>query len=148
MTFGASLRIVIATDGAARGNPGPSASGYSIRDEHGKLIDATSSYNGVKTNNYAEYTAVIKAFEFCLSHFTEHKEIDVELYSDSELIVRQLTGKYKVKSKDMLHLNEKAMQLSAKFKSITIRSIPRSDKRIKEVDLALNKLLDTLKGNK
>jgi ribonuclease HI len=141
---GVSLKLVISTDGAARGNPGPSASGYTIHDEHGKLVEANSVYNGIKTNNYAEYNAVIKALEWCISHFDNCKDIDVELFSDSELIVRQLTGRYKVKSRDLLHMNEKARQLAAKFKAISFTSIPREDKRISAVDKALNRLLDTL----
>jgi ribonuclease HI len=148
MNFGVPLRIIICTDGAARGNPGPSASGYTISDAHGKLIEANSVYNGLKTNNYAEYNAVIQAFEWCISHLKEHKEIEVELFSDSELIVNQLTGRYKVKSKDLLHLNEKAKQLSTRFKSVEFNSIPREDERISRVDSALNRLLDTLEDSK
>ncbi len=141
--------IVIATDGAARGNPGPSASGYTIRDSSGKLIEANSIYNGAKTNNFAEYNAVIHALERCASLFDDHRNLDVELYSDSELIVRQLTGRYRVRSRDLLHLNERAMNLAAKFKSVGFKSIPRSDHRIKEVDKALNVLLDKMEeGNK
>ena len=137
------MKLTIATDGAARGNPGPSASGYWIRDEHGKLIEANSVYNGIKTNNFAEYSAVIHALEWCKAHMHDHKDIEIELYSDSELVVRQLIGRYKVKSMDLLHLNERAMHLAKEFRSVAFRNIPRSDKRIVEVDKALNKLLDT-----
>lgn len=144
MNFGVPLKIIICTDGAARGNPGPSASGYTVTDTHGKLIDANSIYNGIKTNNYAEYNAVIQAFEWCISNLKEHDEIEIELFSDSELIVKQLTGKYKVKSKDLLHLNEKAKQLSTRFKSVKFNNIPREDERIGKVDSALNTLLDTM----
>jgi ribonuclease HI len=148
MNFGVLLKLIVSTDGAARGNPGPSASGYSIRDSDGRLVESNSIYNGIKTNNFAEYNAVIHALQWCISRFPDHKQIEIELYSDSELIVKQLTGKYKVKSRDLLHLNEKAMHLTKEFKSVAFKNVPRSDRRISEVDNALNILLDTMEREK
>lgn len=140
--------IKIYTDGAARGNPGPSASGYVIRDSSGKLIDAKSVYNGVKTNNFAEYTALISALEWCIKNIKDHSNYDLHIFSDSELVVRQLRGEYKVKSRDLLHLNEKARQLLTRFRSSALKNLPRSNPGIKQVDAALNLLLDTLEGAK
>ncbi len=140
--------INVYTDGAARGNPGPSASGYVIRDAGGKLVGANSVYNGIKTNNFAEYTALVLALEWCTKNIMDHKDYDLRVFSDSELMIRQLRGEYKVKSRDLLHLNGKARQLLAKFKSSTLKNLPRSDPGIKEVDEALNVLLDTMDNNK
>jgi ribonuclease HI len=72
----------------------------------------------------------------------------VILFSDSELIINQLTGRFKVKSKDLLHLHEKAKQLSTRFKSVEFNNVPREDERISRVDTALNKLLDTIEKEK
>jgi ribonuclease HI len=139
--------IKIYTDGAARGNPGPSASGYVIRDARGELMEASSIYNGIKTNNFAEYTALIIALEWCIKSLKEHKDYELHIFSDSELMIKQLTGEYRVKSKDLLYLNEKTRQLLAKFKGNTLNNLPRSNRGIKEVDKALNILLDTLDKN-
>lgn len=134
------LKVIVYTDGAARGNPGPSASGYSIEDIGGDVISKYSHFNGRQTNNFAEYTAVIKALEWCLENLGEN--IDVELYSDSELVVRQINGRYKVKAEGIKPLNEKAKELAGKFKSITFKNLPREDPGIAKVDKALNHLLD------
>jgi ribonuclease HI len=135
--------IEIYTDGAARGNPGPSASGFIVLEE-GKLLNEQSVYNGQATNNYAEYNAVILALGWCIENFHEPGCIDIELYSDSELIIRQLAGRYKVKSEDLAPLNEKAVELIHKFKSVKLNNVPRGNLHITEVDRNLNILLDRL----
>ncbi len=135
--------ITIYTDGAARGNPGHSASGYSIY-LNGKQAARGAKYNGKATNNFAEYNAVILAFEWCIKNIKDHQKCAVELYSDSELVVRQLNRLYKVKSEQMRRLNYEARSMAALFKSVKFRNLPRSDKDIAEVDERLNRMLDRM----
>ena len=128
------------TDGAARGNPGPSASGYLIYEGR-KILQQRSVYNGIATNNYAEYGAVILALKWCISNF-EPKKVSLSLYSDSELVVKQLNGAYKVKSKPLKKLNDEAKILIKKFEKVRLINVRREDKNISLVDRALNSLLD------
>lgn len=135
--------ITIYTDGAARGNPGHSASGYSTY-MNGKQIAKGAKYNGKATNNFAEYNAVILALEWCIKNVKGHDKCAVGVYSDSELVVRQLNGLYKVKSEPMRRLNYEVRSLCVLFKSVKFRNLPRSDGNIIEVDARLNRLLDRL----
>lgn len=134
--------IAIYTDGAARGNPGPSASGYSVYKGK-ELLSQECKYNGKRTNNYAEYTAIIMALSWCSDNLITAENLQIELYSDSELVIRQLKGKYKVKSKDMKKLNEEVLELAHEFDSVSFDNLPRSNPNISKVDKMLNRLLDT-----
>lgn len=135
--------ISIYTDGAARGNPGHSASGFMIIAD-GKVINEESKYNGIATNNYAEYTAVVLALEWCKIHFHNHSSIAINIYSDSELVIKQLRNEYKIKSKDLKPLNEKAQTLIKGFKFIGLNNVPRENENISKVDYNLNLLLDKI----
>ncbi len=135
-------KITIYTDGAARGNPGESASGFAVYDGTGRLRKSYSAYNGSKTNNYAEYRAVILALRWCRSNLKDPKGVDVELFSDSQLVVRQLTGKYRIKSEAMSELNMKVLELAKSFGSVRFSNVPREHSGISDVDRRLNELLD------
>jgi len=119
-------RLIIYTDGASSGNPGPAAIGVVIRDEQGKVIAKISEAIGRTTNNRAEYFALISGLEEALRLGAER----VDLRMDSELIVRQLTGKYR--SKELKALHKQTLQLLRKFKSYSIEHIPRE--RNKDAD--------------
>ena len=103
--------IKIYTDGAARGNPGPSASGYLIYED-GKLMAEAEAYNGMETNNFAEYKAVVLALGWCAKNIRNAGDRAIETHSDSELVVRQINGQYKVKSKKLEELNNEVKSLS------------------------------------
>ena len=126
----------IKVDGAARGNPGPAAIGVTIKDEQGKLIACISRCIGITTNNQAEYRAIIAALEKAISLGTRH----VEINSDSELVVRQLNGRYRVKNAALKPLFQKAMQLQASLESFSINHISRRQNA--EADALANKALD------
>jgi ribonuclease HI len=130
----------IYTDGASRGNPGISASGYVVFDGYMKKIGERYFYNGKATNNAAEYKAVIGALEFVLS--IPEAEREMELYSDSQIVVRQLKGEYKVRDTGLRELHGKALTLLGSFKSYKLFNVPREDKNISYVDRQLNHLLD------
>ncbi len=133
--------IVIYTDGAARGNPGESASGYIVY-ENGKIVKKHSEYNGKTTNNRAEYIAVVKALEWCLDNIKNCINKNAALYSDSELVVRQINGVYKIKSPNVKELNKRVRDLANGFKNIGFNNLPREENHIRMVDKELNRLLD------
>ncbi len=138
------MLVYVYTDGASRSNPGKSASGYRIFDHSHKLIAKHSFYNGIKTNNQAEYLGVIEALKRIGKDHGYGNDID--LYSDSQLIVHQLKGDWKVKDKDLKVLNAEAKELMAKFSSVKLTDVPRENEHIAEVDASLNELLDEMES--
>lgn len=127
--------MVINTDGASRGNPGPAAIGVTIKDEQGKLITAISQPIGPATNNQAEYRAIIVALEEAIR--LDAKQ--VELFSDSELVVRQINGRYRVKNAALQPLYQQVRQLQSQLKDFTITHIPRQQNQ--EADSLASKAL-------
>lgn len=114
-------KITIFTDGASRGNPGPAAAGYVLKDNDGNILLEKGDFLGKRTNNFAEYTAIIKSLE-AAKDFNAKK---IEIFSDSELLVHQLTGKYNVKSENLRPLFNEVTALLENFESWDIRHIPR-----------------------
>ena len=90
-------KIIVYTDGGSRGNPGPAAAGFVLRDNNGVELKRKAFFLGKTTNNVAEYTAIIKAIEAALQIGAEN----LAIFSDSELLVRQINGRYKVKSENI-----------------------------------------------
>ena len=126
------------SDGGARGNPGPGAIGVLIRDE-GKILLKSSKFIGERlTNNIAEYEGLINALELA-SRFTKD---EITCFLDSELIVKQLLGEYKVKHPHLLKLFLKVQKLQDNFKTIKYKHVSRWDKFQKIVDELLNEELD------
>lgn len=128
-------RVVIFTDGAAAPNPGPAAIGAIIKDEQGKLLARISQRIGRATNNQAEYRAIIAALEKAVSLGAKH----VEVNSDSELVVKQINGKYRVKKATLKPLYQEVKRLQGLLESFTITHIPRQQNT--EADKLANKLL-------
>ncbi len=114
-------RVVIFTDGTAEPNPGPAAIGATIKDEQGKLITSISQPIGQATNNQAEYRAIIAALENAISLGASQ----VDIRSDSELVVRQINGRYRVKNVALKPLYQRVKQLQSQLKGFTITHIPR-----------------------
>jgi ribonuclease HI len=129
-------KLIIYTDGGARGNPGPAGIGAAIYDQAHRPIGEISEYLGVATNNQAEYRALIAA----LRKASELGAVELECYLDSELVVKQLNHEYKVKNKDLAPLFLTIHNLSLNFKKITYRHIPRE--RNKEADRLANEAMD------
>ncbi|MDP2918454.1 MAG: ribonuclease HI family protein [bacterium] len=128
-------KIIIHTDGGARGNPGPAGIGVVIRAPD-KKIKKYSEYIGQATNNQAEYKALI----FALKKAKALKPEKIQCYLDSELIVKQLNGAYKIKNKDLKPLFDQIITLSANFSKISFSHIPRE--KNKEADKLVNEALD------
>jgi ribonuclease HI len=134
--------LVANIDGGARGNPGPAGFGVLIRDQSGKKIAALSEYLGHQTNNYAEYSGLIAALEYALQH--GHKALKV--ISDSELMVKQMRGHYKVKSPGLLELYRHARELSQKLEWFSIQHVLRAQNR--DADGLANAAMDKGMGRK
>jgi ribonuclease HI len=132
-------KIIIHTDGGARGNPGPAGIGAVLSDENGEVIKELSKYIGKATNNQAEYQALVLALEEAKN--IGAKEIDV--FMDSELIVKQMNHEYKVKNKDLAPLFIKVYNLTLSFPKISFKHVRReNNKRADElVNLAIDKAL-------
>jgi len=139
------MDIYIYTDGASRGNPGKSASGYLILDSSNKPLIKEVFYNGRKTNNFAEYMAIIAALEKVAKLYGY--ENNVILTSDSEVAVKQINGLYKVKEKHLKELNKRVIELASKFKSCKFQNAKRENKYIAMVDRELNRFLDKMEDN-
>ncbi len=103
------MNLIIHTDGGSRGNPGPAAAAYIIRDSSGRLIKQSGNYLGVTTNNQAEYQAVLQALTWVSQNVKSLRAIN--FFLDSELVARQLSGQYKIKSKELLPLAIKIKNL-------------------------------------
>jgi len=129
-------KVVIYTDGAARGNPGPGAIGVVIKDEAGAVAAKISQRLGVTTNNQAEYQAIIAGLEKAVGLGV--KSADVK--SDSELVVNQINGRYKIKNTGLRPLYQKVVQLIGQLESFSISYIPRDQNKAAD-DLA-NQALD------
>jgi len=129
-------RLAIYVDGASRGNPGPSGVGIVIEDGDGVTKVKISSYIGRATNNQAEYRALIVGLREAVRLEAEH----VEIKSDSELLVKQVCGRYKIRNAMLRALFEEVKQLLASFRSSAISYIPRHQNRA--ADALANQALD------
>ena len=128
--------LIAHSDGGARGNPGPAGYGVVIQDEAGRKVAALSQYLGHQTNNFAEYQGLIAALEYALAH--GHKAL--KIVSDSELLVRQIKGIYKVKNSTLQELHGRARQLIAQLDWFSIDHALREHNR--EADDLANEAMD------
>ncbi len=132
-----SARIVTAyADGASRGNPGPASYGAVIYDKAGEVLQTVSRAIGYGTNNQAEYQGAIAALEAALSLGAR----EVELHMDSELIVRQLEGRYRVRNAKLIPLYRRLLELRGRFERVSVRHVPREENRV--ADRLANEALD------
>jgi ribonuclease HI len=127
-------------DGGSRGNPGPASYGVVIRDPRGELVAKLKKYIGRMTNNVAEYYGLIAALDYAQSHGVRAIRIE----SDSELLVKQMRGLYKVKSAELQPLFERARKMSQAFDSFRIDHVYREQNR--EADALANEALDETAG--
>jgi len=130
------MKLFIHTDGGARGNPGPGAIGIVITNEKKEIIKEIGKFIGRSTNNEAEYQAVVEALKTC----GEKKNLDIEFFIDSLLIVNQLNGKFKVKEPRMKKYFNEIKLLEKNFKSVKYTHIERSKNYA--ADKIVNEVLD------
>jgi ribonuclease HI len=129
-------KLTVNVDGGARGNPGPAAIGVVVRNGDGAVVEQVGEAIGTATNNVAEYRALLRGIELAAAHGAS----EVELIGDSELIVRQIEGRYKVKHADMKELHKQAKAMLAGFDGWSIRHVKRAQNA--DADALVNEALD------
>lgn len=136
------MKIKIYIDGASRSNPGPAACAAVFKNEKEKVIKEYAKFLGIKTNNVAEYEGLILALNKAKQLFGKEKikKIQFEIYSDSQLLVNQLNGNYKIENKELQNLFIKYWNIKTDFVKIKIIHIPRE--KNKEADKLVNNLLN------
>jgi len=134
------VKTRLSTDGGARGNPGPAAFGYVLETEDGHVLDARGEAIGVATNNVAEYRALLAGLEKAVELGVD----EVEVVSDSELLVRQMRGEYKVKNAALRELWLQAGALAAQLSSVRYTAVRREHNEL--ADALVNAALDSEPG--
>ncbi len=134
------MKYILNIDGASRGNPGPSAAGVLLRNPKGEIIEEVGVFLGATTNNVAEYSSLIIGLKLALKHTVKK----LLIRSDSELVVRQMTGEYKINSPILRKMAVEAASLVRQFESVEYQSIPRE--RNTEADKIANEALDNANG--
>jgi ribonuclease HI len=129
-------RVTVNVDGGARGNPGPAAIGVVVRDGGGEVLEEVGERIGEATNNVAEYRALLKGIERAAAHGAT----ELELVGDSELVVRQVEGRYKVKNAGMKELHAEVKRALGGFDSWSIRHVRRAENA--DADRLVNEALD------
>lgn len=129
-------KLVIFTDGGARGNPGPAGIGVTISDENGVVLIEFGEAIGEATNNVAEYTAVVRALEVAVGYNVD----TIEFFLDSELVVKQLNGEYKVKNAGLKGLHAAARERLDKYARVRISHVPRAKNKV--ADRLANEAMD------
>jgi len=129
-------KLTVNVDGGARGNPGPAAIGVVVRNDDGAVVEKVGETIGQATNNVAEYRALLRGLELA----SAHGATEVELIGDSELVVRQIEGRYKVKNAGMKELHAQAKAALADFDSWSIRHVKRAQNA--DADELVNEALD------
>jgi len=130
------IKARLSTDGGARGNPGPAAYGYVLEDEDGTVLDARGQVIGVATNNVAEYSGLVAG----LTKAVQLGVGELEVVSDSELMVRQMTGAYRVKNEGLKPLFLKASELARGIGKVSYRAVRREHNKL--ADQLVNEALD------
>ena len=135
------MQFTIYADGGSRGNPGPAGSGAVIRDAAGTTVATVSEFLGVTTNNVAEYTAVLRALETLRNmQGADAKATDVEVRMDSMLVVKQMSGEWKIKHPNMKPLAAEVGVVVRAFRSVNFRHVYRSDNA--DADALANEAMD------
>ncbi len=127
-------------DGGSRGNPGPAGFGAVIEDPEGNVVAQLSEYLGKQTNNYAEYSGLLAVLDWALKHGAKRMSV----VSDSELMVRQMKGQYKVKNSGLRPLWEEAQKRASRFEDFDVRHTLRGGN--KEADRLANEAMDKGQG--
>ena len=123
-------------DGGSRGNPGPAASGAVLVDPNGEPLEEAASYLGVATNNVAEWTALLLGLEAAAKRGIRRLAVRM----DSELVVKQVRGEYRVKHADLQPLHRRALSLLRGFEYVEVRHVPRKENKL--ADALVNRVLD------
>lgn len=136
--MGKQSKVIVVTDGASRGNPGPAAVAFGIYDEDGNLLHEEAEYIGNATNNEAEYLALAWALDRCKQYWGW----EVEHCTDSQLVVNQLEGRWAVRASNLKPLIRQISKMKRSFKSMTHRQLSRRNSMIRRIDRLVNEKLN------
>jgi ribonuclease HI len=134
------VRARLSTDGGARGNPGPAAYGYVLETEDGHVLAAHGEAIGTATNNVAEYRALVAGLQKALEVGVD----ELEVVSDSELLVKQMRGEYKVKNEALKELRDEAEDLARRLRKVNYTAVRREHNEL--ADRLVNEALDALEA--
>jgi len=130
--------FTLCSDGGARGNPGPAAIGIVLVDQDGKIIQQYKAAIGVATNNQVEYRALLKGMELAAIYWKG----DLACISDSELLIKQLNGQYRVKNEELRALFFQVKKAESPFRHVTYKHVPRTHDLAVVADRLVNEALD------
>ena len=134
------MKARLSTDGGARGNPGPAAYGYVLESDDGHVLAAHGERIGTATNNVAEYRALVAGLEKALELGVD----ELEVVSDSELLVKQMRGEYRVKNEALRELRDEAEALARRLRKINYTAVRREHNEL--ADRLVNEALDALEA--
>ena len=134
------MKAKLFTDGGSRGNPGPAAYGFVLQAEDGTVLDARGEAIGIATNNVAEYAALVAG----LGRAVEVGVVELEVVSDSELMVKQMRGEYRVKNEALRELSTQAARLGRRLTRVSYTAVRREDNEL--ADRLVNDALDAAGG--
>jgi len=132
-------KVFLVTDGASRGNPGPSAVGFGIYDENWTPLEEHADFIGVATNNEAEYKALIKGLHECVKYCKG----EVEHFTDSKLLAKQASGEWTVRAPNLKPLAEEVSRKKLEFERVIHTYGPRTDPKIQRIDEIVNRKMNS-----
>lgn len=133
------MKLIVFTDGASRGNPGPASYGFIVKDKNEHVLYEEGKYIGETTNNVAEYTGVLEALKAVKAQFLKETP-QVELYADSKLVAEQLSGRYKIKSAHLIPIIEQIQNIAFELGGVSYSHVSRSQNTL--ADALANQALD------
>ncbi|MBO8128278.1 MAG: ribonuclease HI family protein [Peptococcaceae bacterium] len=136
------MKFFVGIDGGSRGNPGPAALGVVIRDETGKVVRKDSHYLGTATNNFAEWSSLDHAVDILIELAREHGPVEADVQADSQLVVRQWNGVYRIKEPTLRRIALKIRKKLQAHPEITLRLHHVKREYNKEADALVNRVLD------
>ncbi len=137
-------KLLVYADGASRGNPGPAALGIVLCDGFENVIKKHRQSIGRATNNEAEYRALIRALELA----AQHTRAKVEVYMDSQLVINQMSGDFKINEARLVKLASRVKERASRFQEVTYDHVPRGHRKIKLADTEANLALDERYGRR
>ncbi|MFP4656685.1 MAG: ribonuclease HI family protein [Candidatus Woesearchaeota archaeon] len=133
-----AAKVIVNCDGASRGNPGKASIGIVVWDVNRNVLDEHKEKIGVTTNNIAEYNSLLSALDIA----SDHTHGEVQVYMDSEVVIRQMKGEYRVKKPHLRKLYDEVKDKESMFMAVIYSNVPRDDRYQAEADRLANEALD------
>lgn len=140
------MDLIVKTDGASRGNPGPASYGFVIQKRGGEILHQEGKTIGINTNNVAEYSGVFSGLEYINKHYSAKAPHVIEVVTDSRLVASQLAGKFKIKNENLKKIFNQIKSMEFDLGSVSYRNVPREQNFL--ADRLANMALDNAAKNK